>query len=147
MDDYKAVDILIVEDNPADAELMLRALKKHNLANSLYIVQDGEEALDFIFCRGKYGSRSLHDIPKVVFLDLKLPKIHGLEVLKTLKNNEATKKLPIVVITGSREDPDINTAYALGANSYVIKPVDFDAFFKAMSTTGYYWLLVNQNIR
>ena len=144
MTDTDAVDILLVEDNPQDAELTIRALKKHNLANRLFTVEDGAEALDFIFCRGKYATRDNGHSPKVVLLDLKLPKVSGLEVLRALKQDERTRSVPVVVVTSSREDPDIKTAYALGANSYVVKPVDFDAFAEAVSSLGLYWLLVNQ---
>ena len=144
MTDTEAVDILLVEDNPQDAELTIRALKKHNLANHLFTVEDGAEALDFIFCRGKYATRDNGHSPKVILLDLKLPKVSGLDVLRALKQDEKTRAIPVVVVTSSREDPDIKTAYALGANSYVVKPVDFDAFAEAVSTLGLYWLLVNQ---
>jgi two-component system, response regulator len=144
MDHSDAVDILLVEDNPQDAELTIRALKKHNLANRLFAVEDGAEALDFILCRGKYKDRNLSNPPKVVLLDLKLPKVNGLEVLRMLRQNDATRSLPVVIVTSSREDPDIKAAYALGANSYVVKPVDFDAFSEAVSNLGLYWLLVNQ---
>jgi two-component system response regulator len=144
MTDTDAVDILLVEDNPQDAELTIRALKKHNLANRLITVEDGAQALDFIFCRGKYATRELSHSPKVVLLDLKLPKVSGLEVLRALKQDERTRTIPVVVVTSSREDPDIKTAYSLGANSYVVKPVDFDAFAESVSSLGLYWLLVNQ---
>jgi two-component system response regulator len=144
MNHSEAVDILLVEDNPRDAELTIRALKKHNLANLLFTVEDGAEALDFIFGRGKYAARDGGQPPKVVLLDLKLPKVSGLEVLRALKQDEKTRSIPVVVVTSSREDPDIKTAYGLGANSYVVKPVDFDAFFQAVSSLGLYWLLVNQ---
>ena len=144
MDHPEPVDILLVEDNPQDAELTIRALKKHNLANRLIIVEDGAEALDFIFGRGKYAGRDTGHPPKVVLLDLKLPKVSGLEVLRALKQDERTRPIPVVVVTSSREDPDIKTAYALGANSYVVKPVDFDAFAEAVCNLGLYWLLVNQ---
>ena len=144
MTDTDAVDILLVEDNPQDAELTIRALKKHNLANRLITVEDGAQALDFIFCRGKYATRELSHSPKVVLLDLKLPKLSGLEVLHALKQDERTRAIPVVIVTSSREDPDIKTAYGLGANSYVVKPVDFDAFAEAVSSLGLYWLLVNQ---
>jgi two-component system response regulator len=144
MNHSEAVDILLVEDNPRDAELTIRALKKHNLANLLFTVEDGAEALDFIYCRAKYATRDGGHPPKVVLLDLKLPKVSGLEVLRALKQNEKTRAIPVVVVTSSREDPDIKTAYGLGANSYVVKPVDFDAFFAAVSSLGLYWLLVNQ---
>ena len=144
MDHSEAVDILLVEDNPQDAELTIRALKKHNLANRLILVEDGAEALDFIFGRGKYAIRANGDPPRVVLLDLKLPKLSGLEVLRVLKQDERTRSIPVVIVTSSREDPDIKTAYALGANSYVVKPVDFDAFAESVSSLGLYWLLVNQ---
>ena len=144
MTDTEAVDILLVEDNPQDAELTTRALKKNNLANRLFTVEDGAAALDFIFCRGKYATREAGQSPKVVLLDLKLPKVSGLEVLRALKQDEKTRTIPVVVVTSSREDPDIKTAYGLGANSYVVKPVDFDAFAAAVSSLGMYWLLVNQ---
>jgi two-component system, response regulator len=140
----EAVDILLVEDNPHDAELTIRALTKSNLANRLIAVEDGAEALDFIFCRGKYAVRELGHSPKVVLLDLKLPKVSGLDVLRALKADERTRSIPVVVVTSSQEDPDIKTAYGLGANSYVVKPVDFDAFAQAVSSLGMYWLLVNQ---
>lgn len=144
MDYPQAVDILLVEDNPQDAELTIRALKKRNLANQLHLVEDGVEALDFIFCRGAYERREMTRPPKVILLDLKLPKVGGLEVLKAFKTDERTRSIPVVIVTSSREDPDIQTAYALGANSYVVKPVDFDAFVDAMSRLGFYWLLLNQ---
>ena len=144
MTDTEAVDILLVEDNPQDAELTTRALKKINLANRLITVEDGAEALDFIFCRGKYATRNNGQSPKVVLLDLKLPKVSGLEVLRALKQDEKTRSIPVVIVTSSREDPDIKTAYALGANSYVVKPVEFDAFAESVSSLGLYWLLVNQ---
>jgi len=143
--DYsEAVDILLVEDNPQDAELTIRALKKHNLANRLIVVEDGADALDFIFGRGKYAGRDTGHPPKVVLLDLKLPKVSGLDVLRALKQDEQTRPIPVVIVTSSREDPDIKTAYALGANSYVVKPVNFDGFAEAVSNLGLYWLLVNQ---
>ena len=144
MDAVQAVDILLVEDNPQDAELTVRALKQKHLANRLVVVEDGVEALDFVFCRGKFASRAPDTSPQVVLLDLKLPKLNGLEVLKILKQDERTRSIPVVIVTSSREDPDIKTAYSLGANSYVVKPVDFDKFAEAVSTLGMYWLMVNQ---
>jgi len=138
------IDILLVEDNPRDAELTIRALKKRNIANALHIVGDGAEALDYIFCRGEYAHREPSRPPKVILLDLKLPKMSGLEVLKAIKSEGSTRAIPVVVLSSSREDPDIAAAYALGANSYVVKPVDFNAFMDAMSHLGLYWLLVNQ---
>jgi two-component system, response regulator len=144
MNQTEAVDILLVEDNPRDAELTIRSLKTNNLANRINIVEDGAEALDYVLCQGKHATRDVGHPPKVILLDLKLPKVSGLEVLRTLKQDEKTRSIPVVVVTSSREDPDIKTAYALGANSYVVKPVDFDAFLKSVSSLGFYWLLVNQ---
>lgn len=147
MEDLNAVEILIVEDDPHDAELTVRALKKNNLANNVFVAEDGEEALDFFFCRGKFESRSFQNPPKVVLLDLKLPKVSGLEVLKRVKEDKRTTHIPIVIVTSSREEPDMKEAYELGVNSYVVKPVDFDMFVSAMSSLGMYWLLVNQSLR
>jgi two-component system response regulator len=144
MKNFDPVQILIVEDNPNDAELTLRALKKHNLVNELYVAQDGQEAIDFIFCKGQFATRSLAKPLKVIFLDLKLPKISGLEVLKIIKSDPRTKKLPVVIITSSKEDPDIKAAYDLGTNGYVVKPVDFNDFVRVMQNTGLFWLLVNE---
>jgi two-component system, response regulator len=144
MNPMEAIDILLVEDNPQDVELTTRALRKRNLANSLFVVEDGVEALDFIFSRGKYEQRSSRNHPKLVLLDLKLPKIDGLEVLRIVKEDPIRRTIPVVMVTSSREDPDIQTAYQLGANSYVVKPVNFDAFMEAMSNLGLYWLLVNE---
>ncbi len=143
MNDMNAVEILLVEDNPRDAELTIRALKKHNLANKLFHVEDGVEALDFLFARGKYEGRTTDDPPKVVLLDLKLPRINGLEVLSAIRADERTQTIPVVIVTSSAEDPDVKTAYQLGANSYVIKPVQFDSFMDAMTKLGVYWLMVN----
>ena len=147
MEDLNAVEILIVEDNPRDAELTMRALRKHNLANNVIIAEDGAEALDFFFCRGKFKTRSIANPPKVVLLDLKLPKVSGLEVLKIVKGDKRTSYIPVVIVTSSRQEPDIKEAYALGVNSYVIKPVDFDQFINAMSRLGLYWLLVNEPLK
>lgn len=147
MSDTNAVEILIVEDDPRDAELTLRALKKNNLANNVHVAIDGEEALDFFFCRGKFEKRSFDNPPKVVLLDLKLPKVSGLDVLKQVKSDKRTSHIPIVIVTSSREEPDIKVAYDLGVNSYVVKPVDFDKFVSSMSSLGLYWLLVNQPLR
>ncbi|MCX6280221.1 MAG: response regulator [Bacteroidetes bacterium] len=144
MNQYDAFDILIVEDNPSDAELTVRSLRKQNLANRIFVAEDGVEALDFIFCRGKFSTRDSMKPPKVIFLDLKLPKISGLQVLKEIKTKPETKMLPVVIITSSKEDPDIKAAYELGANSYVVKPVDFDVFVHAINQTGLYWLLINE---
>lgn len=144
MKNFNPVEILIVEDNPNDAELITRVLKKKNLANKLHICEDGAEALDFIFCRNKFSSQDTAKSLKVVFLDLKLPKVSGLEVLREIKSNPLTKKVPVVVITSSKEDPDISQAYELGANSYVVKPVNFADFVVAIENTGLFWLLVNE---
>lgn len=138
------VDVLLVEDNPRDAELTLRAFKKKNFANNIFLVEDGVEALDFLFCRGSYAQRNISDPPKVVLLDLKLPKLDGLEVLREIKKDERTCPIPVVVLTSSNQDPDIKAAYELGANSYVVKPVDFATFVDAIGNLGFYWLLVNQ---
>jgi len=147
MEDFNAVEILIVEDSPRDSELTLRALKKHNLANRVLIAQDGAEALDFFFCRGKFEKRNFNNPPKVVLLDLKLPKVSGLEVLKAVKADIRTSHIPIVVVTSSKQEPDMVEAYKLGANSYVVKPVDFDQFLNAMSSLGLYWLLINEPLK
>ena len=141
--DLNPVEILLVEDNPRDAELTIRALKKKNLANNLFHVEDGVDALDYLFARGKYSGRDITDTPRVVLLDLKLPRINGLEVLRAIKQDERTQTIPVVVVTSSVEDPDVKTAYELGANSYVLKPVQFDAFMDAMVKVGLYWLMVN----
>jgi two-component system, response regulator len=142
MKNIKSVEVLIVEDNPYDAELSLRVLLKHHLAEVLYVVEDGKEALDFIFCRGKYASRIKNRSLKVVFLDLQLPMISGLEVLREIKSNPETEKLPVVILTSSKEDPDITTAFELGANSYVVKPVDFSNFVTSLEKAGLFWLLM-----
>jgi two-component system response regulator len=146
MNDSNIVEVLLVEDNPRDAELTIRALKRHNLANRLFHVENGAEALDFLFRRGNYEGRS-DGSPKVVLLDLKLPKVDGLEVLRTMKNDPNLSTIPVVMVTSSAEDPDIRAAYDLGANGYVIKPVQFDAFLDAMSKVGVYWLMVNHPLK
>ena len=145
MNDTNAVEILLVEDNPNDAELALRALKKHNLANHVAVVTDGEEALDFVFARGKYGHRKIEIGPRIILLDLKLPKVDGLEVLRAIKGDLRTKIIPIIVLTSSKEEKDIVESYKLGVNSYILKPVDFDKFVDAVKEIGYYWLLLNQS--
>jgi two-component system response regulator len=147
MTGLESVDILLIEDNPNDAELMIRAFKKQNLANRFVVLEDGAEALNFIFCKGKYAQREITQRPKVILLDIKLPKINGLEVLKAIKEDPRTLQIPVVMVTSSQQDPDIKTAYELGANSYVVKPVDFDAFYTAMTNVGLYWLLINQPVQ
>jgi len=140
----KQVEIVLVEDNPHDAELALRALKTYNLANDLIWLQDGVEALDFIFAQGQYSDRSIEDVPKVILLDLKLPRVNGLEVLEKVKSDVRTKSIPVVVLTSSSEERDIVTSYNFGVNSYILKPVDFDKFINAIREVGFYWLLLNK---
>ncbi len=138
------VEILLVEDNPNDAELTLRALRARNLANQVFVARDGAEALDFFFGDSAHPLREIGVVPKVILLDLKLPKVDGLEVLRRLKADARTRDLPVVVLTSSREEPDIAQAYRLGANSYIVKPVDFEAFARAVSEVGLYWVLLNE---
>ena len=138
------VEILLVEDNPSDAELALRALKKNNLANNVIRVCDGEEALDFIFARGPFKSEKQLNLPKLILLDLKLPKIDGLEFLKIIKDDPITKLIPVVVLTSSVEESDMIESYRLGVNSYIVKPVDFDKFIESVRNVGFYWLLLNK---
>ena len=138
------VEILLVEDNPADVELALHALQKNKLSNRIHVVRDGAEALDFIFGTGPYAGRSVNDVPKVILLDLKLPKVDGLEVLKHIKADPHTRVIPIVVLTSSREESDIVASYHLGVNSYIVKPIDFQQFTEAVRQLGMYWLLLNQ---
>ena len=144
MNTHQEVEILLVEDNPNDAELALRALKKNHLANQLVHVTDGEEALDFIFARGAFSHRQVENGPKVVILDLKLPKVDGLEVLRMMKADPRTKVIPVVVLTSSKEERDVVESYRLGVNSYIVKPVDFAKFVSAVRDLGMYWLLLNQ---
>jgi two-component system response regulator len=137
------VDILLVEDNPDEAQLTIRSFKKSNLANGLLHLDDGEEALDFIFCRNNYSARQIENPPKIILLDLKLPKVSGIEILKAVKEDERTKMIPVIILTSSKEEPDIATCYRLGANSYIVKPVNFDAFSKAVVELGMYWMMLN----
>lgn len=139
-----SVEILLVEDNMSDAELTIRALKKQNLTNNLIHLKNGAEALDFIFARGPYSARDAEKFPKVILLDLKMPKVNGLEVLHKIREDERTRKIPVVILTSSKEDPDIEKCYELGVNSYIVKPVEFNDFSKAVSDLGFYWLLLNQ---
>lgn len=138
------VEILLVEDNPNDVELALHALAKHHLANRIQVVRDGAEALEFVFCTGAYAQRAIENSPKVILLDLKLPKVDGLEVLRHIKGDERTRTIPVVVLTSSREEPDIAESYRLGVNSYIVKPVNFEQFTEAVRQLGLYWLLLNQ---
>lgn len=138
-----AVDILMVEDRDEDIELALTALKKHNLANNIKVAKDGEDALEFIFATGKYSNKAINRLPKLVLLDLKLPKVSGFEVLRKIRADERTKFTPVVILTSSSENNDISEGYRLGANSYIVKPVNFDNFVKAVSEVGLYWLLLN----
>ncbi len=147
MQQMNEVEVLLIEDNPSDAELTMRALKKRNLANKLFHAKDGAEALDFMFARGQFADRRVENGPKVVLLDLKLPKIDGIEVLKRIKSDERTKKTPVVVMTSSREDRDLEACYDLGANGYVVKPVEFEDFSRAVSELGFFWLLLNETVR
>jgi CheY-like chemotaxis protein len=144
MSNGDSVDILLVEDNQADVELTLRALRKGGLANPIHVVADGAEALDYLFGTGEEPEKSEPHHPRVVILDLKLPKVSGLDVLRRIKSDPATRAIPVVVLSSSREEPDIKTAYALGVNSYIVKPVDFEKFIEAVRLLGLYWLLLNQ---
>jgi len=141
---FNEVDVLMVEDNPNDAELIMRALNKINIANKIYWVKDGEEALEFIFCTGRYESRSINNPPKVIFLDVKLPKVNGLEVAAKVKADERTKLIPLVIVTSSQEESDLKEAYNRGVNSYIVKPIEATNFVKALSEAGLYWLAVNK---
>ncbi len=139
------VEILLVEDNPKDVELTLHALRKENLSKCIQVVRDGEEALEFLFCRGTYSNRSFDNPPKLVVLDLKLPKVDGLEVLREVKNDSRTRAIPVAILTSSNEDRDLVAGYKLGVNSYIQKPVDFNQFRDTVKQLGLYWLMVNQS--
>lgn len=138
------IEILLVEDDPNDVELTLRAFEKNKLANRVHVVRDGEEALEYAFCTGQYASRNMKEGPKVILLDLKLPKVDGLEVLRQLKSDPRTRMIPVVVLTSSREERDIVESYRLGVNSYITKPVDFNRFTEAVQQLNLYWLLLNE---
>lgn len=140
----QGVEILIVDDSMEDAELAIRALKKNHLANTIVHLTDGSQALDFIFGREEYAGRNTHALPKVILLDLKMPKVNGMEVLKEIKSNPATQSIPVVILTSSAEDPDIKLCYELGANSYIVKPVEFENFSKMVSDLGMYWMILNR---
>lgn len=140
------IEILLIEDNKNDAELTIRALRKNNICNSLVHLKDGAMALDFLFGKGAFAGRNINHKPRIILLDLKMPKIDGLEVLKRIKEDAFTKMIPVVMLTSSREHPDIEKAYAMGANSYIVKPVDIDGFMKSITEMGMYWLNLNQNL-
>lgn len=140
----RQIEILLVEDNNDDIELTLHALRKENLANSIHVARDGEEALDFLFRNGVHSNRSFEHPPKLVLLDLKLPKVDGMEVLKRLKADARTRTIPVVILTSSKEERDLLQGYGLGANSYIQKPVDFDQFRHTVKNAGFYWLVINQ---
>jgi len=140
------LDILLVEDNQDDTDLALHALRREKVANNIVVVRDGEEALDFLFCRGEFAQRSFEHPPKLVLLDLKLPKVDGMEVLKQVKSDSRTKTIPVVIMTSSKEERDLVASYHLGANSYIQKPVDFDQFRETVKTIGLYWLVINQTV-
>jgi len=139
------IDILLVEDNPYEARLTIESLQEQNLANRLHHVDDGAEALDFLFARGRYEDRENESYPKLILLDLNLPKIGGLDVLREIKSDDRTKSIPVVILSSSKQDADVITGYMLGVNSYVVKPVDFDIFSKAISDLGSYWMLLNES--
>jgi|SRR3954468_12561344 len=143
MNDQNYVDILLVEDNPNDAELAILALKEENLANNLIWLKDGALALDFIFAKGQYSNRNGEKHPKLILLDLKMPKIGGIDVLKKIRGDESTKNIPVVVMTSSQEEKDIIATYNLGVNSYIVKPLDFDKFNRSVREIGFYWVVVN----
>ena len=144
MNETSIVELLLVEDNPEDLKMALRALKKANLANHIHIARDGAEALQFIFCEGEYAGRKIENAPKVILLDLKLPKVDGKEVLERIKSDPRTKMIPVVMLTSSKEQSDVVESYNLGVNSYIVKPVNFEGFAAAVQELGMYWLLHNQ---
>lgn len=139
------IDILLVEDNPDDQELTLRAFKKQKLTNRIFVVNDGEEALDFLYCKGKFSERNDYDKPKCILLDLKLPKKDGIEVLKVIKADNKLKSIPVIVLTSSTEEGDMIQSYDLGVNSYIVKPVGFNEFIDCVGNLGFYWMILNNN--
>jgi two-component system response regulator len=138
------LEILLIEDNLSDAELTIRALRKNNIANKIIHLEDGAQANDFLFCQNEYAERDINQIPKLILLDLKMPKLNGIEVLQRIKADERTRQIPVVVLTSSNEDPDIKVCYDLGVNAYVVKPVAFDSFNKAVANLGLFWMLTNK---
>ncbi|ALO26666.1 MULTISPECIES: response regulator [Leptospira] len=142
----QSISILYAEDNPQDSELTLRSLKRHNLTNQVKLVRDGEEALEYLYATGRYENRDKAQLPSLILLDLKMPKVDGIEVLRRVRSEEFTKMLPVVILTSSAEEKDIVESYRLGVNSYVVKPLDFDKFSEVASEIGFYWILVNQGI-
>lgn len=140
-----SIEILLVEDNLHEAELIIRSLRKSNLANKLLHIDDGEAALEYIFATGKYAVRQINNHPRMIILDLKLPKVDGLEILKQIKSDERTKTIPVIILTSSREEQDVLKSYSLGVNSYIVKPVNFDSFTKAVAELGLYWMVLNIN--
>jgi CheY-like chemotaxis protein len=144
MIDNRTVDVLLVDDSPSDVELTIHVLRHNKLANSIHVAEDGKEALDFLFCRGEHQGRSITDRPKVILLDLKLPKVNGLEVLKAIRTNENTKAIPVVILTSSREQKDLVEGYKIGASAFIQKPVDFGQFQSAIKEIGLFWLVVNE---
>lgn len=143
--DNNAIELLLIEDNPSDIKLTLKALQKFNLANKVTVLKNGEEAVDFLFSEGKYKDREKSEIPKVIFLDLKLPFIDGIEILRRLKSDEQTKSIPVVVLTSSNETKDIEECYRLGVNSYIVKPIEFEKFIEVIANMGLYWVLMNES--
>jgi CheY-like chemotaxis protein len=139
------IEILLIEDNKNDAELTIRVLTKNKIANNITHLKDGASALDFLFGKGEFSSRNINNKPKIILLDLKMPKVDGLEVLAKIKSEELTKQIPVIVLTSSKENPDVEKAYLLGANSYIVKPVEFEGFAKAIADVGLYWMLLNQS--
>lgn len=139
-----SIDIVLVEDNPDDAELTIRALKKNKIPSNIVHLKDGAEALEFMFCTGQYAGRNADSKPKVILLDLNMPKVSGIDVLRRIKSDEKTKPIPVIILTSSKESPDVQTCYQLGANSYIVKPVGYENFTEAITELGLYWMLLNQ---
>ncbi|HTQ78338.1 MAG TPA: response regulator [Burkholderiales bacterium] len=144
MSNFEEVEILLVEDNTMDAEMTQRALRKHNFGNRMHWVKDGEEALDYLFCRGAYAQRDARRPPRLVLLDIKMPKVDGIEVLRQVKADERTRTVPVVVMTSSNEERDVVESYRLGVNSYIVKPVEFASFLEVVASIGLYWVLTNR---